>query len=65
MINESKSSSKQSFNITADMIKKVREETRAGALDCKQALEATSGDIEQAIKHLIENGKCTPKTIWL
>jgi elongation factor Ts len=42
--------------ITASMVKELREATGAGMMDCKKALEATSGDIEQAIDWLRENG---------
>ncbi len=51
--------------VTAEMIKAVRKETRAGALDCKHALEMTGGDIDGAIKYLVQHGKCTPKTNWI
>ena len=33
-------------NITATMVKDLREKTGAGMMDCKAALEATSGDME-------------------
>ena len=58
-------SSEKTVEVTAKMIKAVRKETRAGALDCKHALEVTSGDIEEAIKYLIKHGKSTPKTDWI
>ena len=35
--------------ITADMVKKLREMTGAGILDCKKALEETNGDIAKAV----------------
>jgi translation elongation factor EF-Ts len=53
------------FEVTAKMIKAVRKETRAGALDCKHALEATDGNVEEAIKYLIKHGKSTPKINWI
>lgn len=40
------------MNITTDMIKKLRQATGAGVLDCKKALEATDGNLEKAIAHL-------------
>ncbi len=43
--------------ITAAMVKELREATGAGVLDCKQALEASDGDFEQAVVYLREKGK--------
>lgn len=37
-------------------IKKLREETRAGIADCKQALKESSGDMEKAKKWLKQKG---------
>ena len=65
MVSENESDVKKSVEITAKMIKAVRKETRAGALDCKNALEVTSGDVEEAIKYLIKHGKSTPKISWI
>ncbi len=45
--------------ITTDMIKQLREETGAGVLECKKALEASSGDFEKAILFLRERGLAT------
>lgn len=42
--------------IDAKLIKQLREITQAGIVDCKKALEATNGDIDQAILWLRENG---------
>src|SRR6266508_2012975 len=39
-----------------DDIKRLREATGAGILDCKRALEATDGDIDAAIQWLREKG---------
>lgn len=39
-----------------ELIKRLRKETGSGFLDCKKALEATSGDIEAAKKWLVEKG---------
>lgn len=50
--------------ITSAKIKAVRKETRAGTIDCRKALEATSGDVAQAVKHLRERGVGTPKKVW-
>jgi elongation factor Ts len=42
--------------ITADMVKKLREQTGAGMMDCKKALSETNGDYEKAVKILREKG---------
>ena len=41
---------------TAQDVKSLREKTGAGMMDCKKALEATSGDMEEAITWLREKG---------
>ncbi len=41
---------------SASDVKDLRERTGAGMLDCKKALDATSGDIEKAIDWLREKG---------
>lgn len=51
--------------VTAEMIRAVRKETRAGSLDCKDALIATNGDVEKAIEHLKAHGKVTPKKTYI
>jgi elongation factor Ts len=38
------------------MIKELRDATSAGVLDCREALEATDGDFEQAVAYLREKG---------
>jgi elongation factor Ts len=38
------------------MVKELRQETGAGVLDCKQALEACDGDFGQAVTYLREKG---------
>ncbi|EUJ33556.1 elongation factor Ts [Listeria floridensis FSL S10-1187] len=43
-------------NITAQMVKELREKTGAGMMDCKKALVETDGDIEKAIDLLREKG---------
>ncbi len=40
------------MNITAQMIKELREITSAGMMDCKKALTETDGDLEKAIDFL-------------
>ena len=42
--------------IKASDVKELREKTGAGMLDCKKALEATSGNMEEAIDWLREKG---------
>jgi elongation factor Ts len=41
---------------TTEMIKQLREQTGAGVLDCKKALDSTGGDIEKATAILKEKG---------
>ncbi|MDB5545155.1 MAG: elongation factor Ts, partial [Hyphomicrobiales bacterium] len=43
-------------NITAAMVKDLREKTGAGMMDCKSALSETAGDIEAAIDWLRKKG---------
>lgn len=42
--------------ITAAMVKELRERTGAGMMDCKKALSETNGDMEKAIDYLREKG---------
>jgi elongation factor Ts len=42
--------------ITADAVKELRERTGAGMMDCKRALEDSSGDVDAAIRILRERG---------
>ena len=43
-------------NITATMVKDLRDKTGAGMMDCKSALNETSGDMEAAIDWLRKKG---------
>jgi elongation factor Ts len=43
-------------NITAQMVKELRERTGAGMMDCKSALEETGGDMEKAVDLLRKKG---------
>ncbi len=43
-------------NITAQMVKELREMTGAGMMDCKSALNETGGDIEAAVDLLRKKG---------
>lgn len=45
--------------ITTEMVKKLREATAAGILDCRKALEAADGDFDKAVEHLREKGLAT------
>ena len=43
-------------NITAALVKELREKTGAGMMDCKNALSATDGEIEAAVDWLRKKG---------
>ncbi len=45
--------------ITTEMIKKLRESTGAGVLDCRKALEQSDGDFNKAVEYLREKGLAT------
>ena len=47
------------MQITTDMIKKLRESTGVGILDCRTALEEAGGDMEKALDLLREKGLAT------
>ena len=44
------------MNITASMVKDLREKTGAGMMDCKKALVESNGDMDKAIDYLREKG---------
>ena len=44
------------MTITIDMIKQLREATAAGMGACKEALAATEGNMDEAVKYLREKG---------
>ncbi len=44
-------------NITAAMVKDLRELTGAGMMDCKKALGETDGDMDAAVEYLRKNGQ--------
>ena len=44
------------MNITAQMVKELREKTQAGIMDCKKALVESDGDMEKAVVWLRERG---------
>ena len=43
-------------NITAKLVKDLRDKTGAGMMDCKKALNETDGDIEKALEWLRKKG---------
>jgi len=43
-------------DISAQVVKDLRDKTGAGMMDCKKALAASNGDVELAIEHLRKNG---------
>lgn len=44
------------MEVTASMVKELRDKTNAGMMDCKKALKETDGDMEKAIDYLREKG---------
>ena len=44
------------MEITASMVKELREATNAGMMDCKKALKACDGDMDKAVDYLREKG---------
>ena len=44
------------MQITASMVKELRERTGAGMMDCKKALQETDGDIDAAIENMRKSG---------
>ncbi|WP_027963218.1 translation elongation factor Ts [Halalkalibacillus halophilus] len=42
--------------ISAKLVKELREKTGAGMMDCKNALQETDGDLDQAVDYLREKG---------
>lgn len=47
------------MEITTEMVKQLREATRAGVLDCRKALESAGGDYQKAVDYLREKGLAT------
>src|SRR5215831_10253239 len=43
-------------DITAAMVKELRDATSAGMMECKRALQETDGDFDEAVKLLRERG---------
>jgi elongation factor Ts len=44
------------LEITAKMVKDLRDKTGAGMMDCKEALQAANGDFEKSIEYLRKKG---------
>ncbi|NLU52634.1 MAG: translation elongation factor Ts [Clostridiaceae bacterium] len=44
------------MEISASLVKELRELTGAGMMDCKKALQESNGNMEKAIEYLRENG---------
>ncbi|MGS9235628.1 translation elongation factor Ts, partial [Salmonella enterica subsp. enterica serovar Infantis] len=42
--------------LTASLVKELRERTGAGMMDCKKALTEANGDIELAIENMRQSG---------
>ncbi len=45
--------------LSAQLVKELRDKTGAGMMDCKKALTETAGDLEAAIDHLRKKGAAT------
>lgn len=44
------------MEISAELVKKLREKTGVGLMDCKEALKQSDGDMEKAVDYLREKG---------
>jgi elongation factor Ts len=44
------------MEITSEVIKRLRDKTGAGMMDCKRALEASNGEVDAAIEYLRKKG---------
>ncbi|MBM4159907.1 MAG: translation elongation factor Ts [Ignavibacteria bacterium] len=42
--------------VSTELVKRLREKTGAGMMDCKRALDESSGDIDQAVEYLRKKG---------
>ena len=47
------------MEVSANMVKELREKTGAGMMDCKKALAETGGDFEKAVDFLRQKGLAT------
>lgn len=41
---------------TAELVRELRDKTGAGVMDCKEALQASGGDLEKAVEYLRKKG---------
>ena len=48
-------------DISAELVKELRERTGAGFMDCKRALDEADGDLEKAVALLRERGLAQPR----
>ena len=44
------------IEISAQIVKELREKTAAGMMDCKKALQESNGDLEKAVEYLKQKG---------
>ena len=44
------------MEISAELVKTLREKTSCGFMDCKKALKETQGDLEAAVTYLRQKG---------
>ena len=44
------------MQITSEVVKKLRDKTGVGMMDCKKALEETNGEFEKAVEILRKKG---------
>lgn len=44
------------MEITAELVKQLRDKTNCGFMDCKKALQETKGDLEEAVSYLRQKG---------
>ncbi|HEX2227617.1 MAG TPA: translation elongation factor Ts, partial [Candidatus Binatia bacterium] len=44
------------MEVSANIVKELREKTGAGFMDCKKALAETGGDVEKAVDYLRQKG---------
>lgn len=49
-------------DVTASMVKELREMTGAGMMDCKKALAETNGNMEEAVEFLRKKGQAKADT---
>lgn len=52
------------MNITAQMVKELRDKTGAGMMDAKKALVETDGDMEKAMEVLRQKGIASADKKW-